>query len=142
MKKVLIHTILVEVGSAKLQFQIPLPRNIKRIGSILITGDGVPTGEGEHNEVGWLWLRIPQMRDVFYAEIVRTPLQNYDITSYAPLRHIGFNPFLAWTDGTKEQPFAIEIAKEATVIEGFYSDQFKGSFQGPYTVKIYLNIEL
>jgi len=62
--------------------------------------------------------------------------------SYAPLRNLSFSPFLAWVDGTKLKPFSIEIDKEATIIEGFYRGELKESFGNPYTVKIYLTIEL
>jgi len=143
MKKTIIHPILVAVPSAKLQFQIPLPRNIKRISAIGITNTGVPTlSDVPVEEAGWLWMRIPQMRDVFFADIVKVPRQSYGIHSFALIENLSFGGFTAWVDGTKEQPFTIQIDRAATMVEGFYADQLGRFFPGPYTVKIYLTIEL
>ncbi len=92
---------------------------------------------------GFLFLRIPETRDVFYAD---------DIKFYAPLCNQGTYPdnakqpqFLGngnlWMNGTKEEFFHIEADMECTIIEGLYIDHNEVRFQ-PYAITIYIELEI
>ena len=61
--------------------------------------------------------------------------------SYAPIRELSFMPYTLWVNGTREVPLSLTVNKRATLIEGYYTDQLKG-FVRPYTVQIYLQIEV
>jgi hypothetical protein len=141
MKKFLIHAFQITKPSEKVQLQIPIPRNANRIVALKVTASGISPSV-QTSEVGWLWLRIPEKRDVFFAEIVRTPIQDFGRQTYAPINALTFGTGQGWIDGTAEHDFSIDIEAESTLFEGYYTDQLKGNFRTPYTVKIYLTLEL
>ena len=141
MKKTVIHTVTVSKVGEKIQLQIKLPRNVKSVQGIKITTNGFPRKPSAKREVGWLWLRIPEQRDVFFAEVVKVPLEDFDRVTYADLEPLSFGSGTAWIDGGKETPFSIVVEKCSTLLEGYYIDQLKSDFNGSYTVKIYLTIE-
>ncbi len=232
MKKTLIHSFQVKTGFEKIQFQIKLPRNTKRVTSIKITTNGysmeveeilkkmnsiedeyyksrfqnnleenalkllitqidqklelanqnrdklaivqlqnekkiafeklkIIQANNEKNasksnssvrltmievaelEVGSMWLRIPERRDVLFSEIVKMPIQQYDLVGFDRAVNIlpKFGKGKAWIDGTKESFFSIDIDPTSTIIEGFYSNLLKDINVG-YQINIYLNLEL
>jgi hypothetical protein len=142
MKKHLVHSFVINRGLEKVQLQIPIPRNTQKVVGLKVTTLGhSPFGTGM-NEVGWLWLRIPEMRDVFFAEIVSNTVQEYGRLSFAPIDKITFGNGEGWIDGAKDHFFSITIDTEATLFEGFYTDQLGRFFRTPYTVNIYLTLEL
>jgi hypothetical protein len=147
MKKTIIHSFEVTNPGEKVQLQIRLPRNARRMLSITVTATALPPhGITDKQEAGWLWLRIPERRDVFFAEIVRQALQTHDKESFAAIRKPGFGRGRAWIDGTKHESFSIEIDLESTLIEGYYTDQLKEQLKeqisGSYTVRIYINLDV
>src|SRR5690606_32164254 len=75
-------------------------------------------------EVGSLYLSIPERRNVFYSEIVKVPQQQYDQISFvkALLGVSNYGTGTAWVEGKKEEFFSIEIDPESTLIEGFYTN--------------------
>lgn len=141
MKKFLIHAFQITKPSEKVQLQIPIPRNANRIVALKVTASGISPSV-QVSEVGWLWLRIPEKRDVFFAEIVRTPIQDFGRQTFAPISALTFGTGQGWIDGTAEHDFSIDIEAESTLFEGYYTDQLKGNIRSPYTVKIYLTLEL
>jgi hypothetical protein len=142
MNKTIIHAIEVRMAEAKIQFQIKLPRDVKKVVAIGLATDATYIGGGIVEDVGSVWLRVPGIQDCFFADTVRVPLQSYGMTSYSPMRNLSFGSFSAWVDGTKTHPLSIEIDREATMIEGYYSDELRRAFADTYTVKIYLTIEV
>ncbi|MBI3238750.1 MAG: hypothetical protein HYZ43_07940 [Flavobacteriia bacterium] len=140
MKKHLIHSLVITKPFEKVQLQIPIPRNAKKLVGLRVTTSGhYPF---TNSEIGWLWLRIPEMRDVFFAEIVRNAVQEYGKLSFAPIDGITFGSGQGWIDGGKDESFSIEVDASATLFEGYYTDRLGSSLSDPYTVKIYLTLEL
>lgn len=142
MKKTLIHTIAISKPGEKKQLQIKLPRNTKCVQAITITANGIPSRFIGRKDLGWLWLRIPEQRDIFFAEVVKMPLNDYDLASFADLDTVSFGSGKAWIDGGKESSFSVLVEKCSTLLEGYYIDQLKGDMKPGYTVKIYLTIEV
>lgn len=141
MKKTLIHTLIVTKQGEKVQLQIKLPRDTKSVQAIKITTNGFPKKPSDKKEVGWLWLRIPEQRDVFFAEVLKVPFQEFDKVSFVPLSSLSFGVGYAWVDGGKETTFSVVVETGSTLIEGYYTDQLKTDLNGSYTVKIYLTLE-
>lgn len=142
MKKTLIHTVSVSKPGEKKQLQIKLPRNTKSVQAITVSANGIPRRFIGRRDLGWLWLRIPEQRDVFFAEVVKVPIEDYDRASFADIETITFGYGKAWIDGGKETSFSVSVEKCSTLIEGYYTDQLKTDVSPGYTVKIYLTIEL
>jgi hypothetical protein len=142
MKKTIIHTVTVTKAGEKKQLQIKLPRNTKSVQAISVSANGIPRRFIGKRDLGWLWLRIPEQRDVFFAEVVKVPLEDYDRASYTELDTVSFGYGKAWIDGGKEGSFSILVEKCSTLLEGYYIDQLKGDMNPGYTVKIYLTIEV
>lgn len=155
MRKVIIHTVDVTKQGAKIQTQIKLPKTVKRVKRIKATSLGVnsltitpyPSDPGISaplyvptiGQAGWLWLRIPEKRDVFYADTIHhAPLTNptYEISDAG----IDANPTW-WFSGTEKAFFRVDVPIEDTLIECYYEDR---STFGPvnYKVNIYLELEL
>lgn len=141
MRKILIHTEKINVKGAKQQLQIKLPRNAKSICAISATstGMGIPSLK---KEVGWLWLRIPEHRDVFFADIILSPVQEYDFEYPNGKRTPSIGYGEAWLDSTVQTSISVNVPGNATILEGFYTDQLKDRFIEPYSIKIYLTIEV
>ncbi len=143
MRKVLVHTETVKNKAAKLQLQIKLPKDVKCIQSITITTTGFGTDPSPKREVGWLWLRLPNHSDVFFAEIIRSNVAD-PILVGSPMdllpEEIGFGE--AWIDGKSGTTLAIDISEDAKILEGFYTDRLRETFFAPYQVSIYLNLEV
>ncbi|MBL4862835.1 MAG: hypothetical protein JKY09_07460 [Crocinitomicaceae bacterium] len=149
MKKQIVHIVNVVRNAEKIQFQIKLPLDTKRITGLKITGmPQVRNYERKErnpmpiaNEIGWLWLRIPEQRDVFYAESVKRvlPLHNLTITNHRPLDDFGNGTY--WTQGKKEEFFTVNVDVTTNLVEGFYMDRITTD-QEKYTLKIYLTLEI
>lgn len=153
MKKQIVHIVDVNRSGEKLQIQIKLPLNTKRITQLKITASPEAIGKFEvlerkgkpirsvRQEVGWLWLRIPEQRDVFFAEIVQRPLpfHNQTIPNHRPVDDFGNGSF--WTQGKKEEFYSVCVDVTTNIVEGFYVDRMttKGS---KYQLKIYLTLEI
>jgi hypothetical protein len=142
MKKTIIHTIDISQASQKVLLQIPLPRGTKRVEQIEVSTTGTPTIGSTKEEVGWLWLRIPEKRDVFFAQVVRVPLQQFGKESFAPIPSLSFGIGKAWIDGGKHEDFSVIVEGDNSPFEGYYTDELKGDFAGSYTVNIYLKLEV
>lgn len=142
MKKTLIHTVTISRPGEKKQLQIKLPRNTKSVQEIAVSASGIPRRFIGRRDLGWLWLRIPEQRDVFFAEVVKVPLEDFDRASFAAIETITFGYGKAWIDGGKETSFSIRVDKCSTLIEGYYTDQLKTDGSLDYTVKIYLTLEV
>lgn len=94
-------------------------------------------------EMGSLWLRIPERRDVLFSEVVKMPTQQYGLTGFNRAMNVlpDFGKGKEWIDGSKESFFSIDIDPTSTIIEGFYSNLLKDLSIG-YQINIYLNLEL
>jgi len=143
MRKVLVHTETIQTKGSKLQLQIKLPKDTKCIESISITTTGFGNDPTPRKEVGWLWLRLPDHSDVFFAEILRSNVPNaLNIATgmdWLP-EEIGFGE--AWIDGKSGTTLSVDITENAKILEGFYTDRLLGTFVAPYKVSIYLNLEV
>ena len=150
MKKIIIHIEEIKKQGAKVQFQIKLPSTAKKVYGILITtnpysdnaippdGEDNPPNEGGTSEVGWLTLRIPEKRDVFYAEAIR-PSSSYENDFHSIKKQGLAQEFEWWFKGTKREFFKVTVPIEDTIIEGFYEDRSTVSTVD-YQLKIYLEL--
>lgn len=142
MKKTIIHKVNVTTANEKISFQIRLPRNTNCIKEIAVHCMGSP-GSNTTQDVGSLWLTIPERRDTFYCDIVRRPFNEMNIQGFAPIHHIEqVTAFTHWTEGTKYKPFSVFVDGSVTLIEGFYTDLTGSNFALSYTVNIYLTVEI
>lgn len=149
MKKQIVHIVDVERNGQKIQFQIKLPLNAEKITALKITA--IPQVRKDdrkqieslpiENEVGWLWLRIPEKRDVFYSESVKRilPIYNLTITNHKPLDDFDHGTF--WTQGKIEEFFSINVPIKTNIVEGFYIDRITTGNQ-KYRLRIYLTLEI
>ena len=149
MKKQIVHIVDVTRNGEKIQFQIKLPLDTKRITALKITAipqvrkylkkreETLPI----ENEVGWLWLRIPEKRDVFFAESVKRvlPIHNLTIINHKPLDDFGNGTY--WTQGKKEEFFTINVDVKTNIVEGFYIDRIITGNEN-YKLRIYLTLEI
>lgn len=149
MKKQIVHIVNIKRNGEKTQFQIKLPLDTKKITALKITAipqvrkylrkveEQLPI----ESEVGWLWLRIPEQRDVFYADSVKRvlPLHNLTISNHSPLDDFAKGTF--WTQGTKEEFFSINVAVKTNIIEGYYIDRITTGNEN-YKLRIYLTLEV
>lgn len=153
MKKITIHTEEIKKQGSKLQFQIKLPSTTKVVKGILITAELLDNPNRSSSQlgsssstnlmkpvIGWTWLRIPEKRDVFYAEKVR--FSNHLINDFHGVPQIGFSgkPHW-WIGGTKRSFFNVTVPMKDTMIEGFYVDRSDTDFT-EYKVNIYLELEI
>jgi len=142
MKKTIIHRVNVKTANQKISFQIRLPRNTNCIKEIAIHCMG-SAGSITTQDVGSIWLTIPERRDTFYCDIVRRPFNEMNIQGFAPIHHIEqVTAFTHWTEGTKFKPFSVYVHGSVTLIEGFYTDLTASDFDESYTVNIYLTVEI
>lgn len=128
MIKYQVHIVKVTRSNEKIQFQIRLPRNAKRIVALKVTAQ--PLIKLVHKiapdyavEAGWLWLRIPEKRDVFFADTVKRPLPLHSKTVFNHKTIGDFDGGSYWTQGTKEEFLSIEADLTTNVLEGFYIDR-------------------
>lgn len=161
MIKRIVHMEKISVRGEKRQFQIKLPMNAKRLLQLHTTANAVDRLIEQRRmvfqpEVGWLWLRISELRDVFYTEIVKLPIQTYNQTfeAHRPVDDFGFGTF--WTQGKKEEFYDITADLDTNLLEGFYVDRLITprpvvEVQNPiktlraiteYELRIYLTIEV
>lgn len=158
MRKIIIHTEEIKKRGAKQQFQIKLPSTTNMVVGILITAN--PVGnigrfpqEGEERPIpipirreterGWIWMRIPENRDVFYANTLQFPdhlKQDNQGTDGIDQEGLDHQPEW-WFSGTKREFFEVTVPIEDTIIEGFYVDRSAES-NVDYEVKVYLELEL
>lgn len=146
MKKVIIHIEEIKSRQAKIQFQVKLPVTCKCITGLLATispnTEHIPV-EGEDPRVenaGSLWLRIPECRDVFYAE---------DVKEYNHLQkefHTITQPILTtqpqwWFSGWKRDFFTTHVAIEETILEGYYVDETPPAVVS-YLLRIYIELQI
>lgn len=144
MEKILIHTIKVVRLGSKIQLQIPLPRNTKEVKGLLVTTSYfLKKLNKQNNEMGWLWLRIPEQRDVFFAETIRQPYAGYDSTGFG--KTAGLPSFAIghpWVDAKKEEFLSVKIDRTVTLVEGYYEDRLTAMEGTQYYINIYLKLEL
>ena len=162
MIKRVVHIERINTPGEKRQFQIKLPFNTKRLLQLYTTTNAMDRlFEGEEtmlfsSEIGWLWLRTANFQDVFYTEIIKLPLQNYNQTFYGHLPVDDFADGAFWTQGRKKEFFDITLNLETWLLEGFYVDRLllsKSSAETTsssnslraiigYELQIYLTIEV
>lgn len=145
MKRMIIHSLEVKPGS-KLQFQIKLPSNINGVSGLLVTNPftskklNTAYPLSSDSEVGWLWLRTTDRRDVFYSEVLRPEFYG----SFNGLNEFSMSLQSNWVlSGTKRGFFSVNVATTNTIISGFYWDRFKqtgSKVPGSYIIKIYLKL--
>lgn len=141
MKKTLVFTEVISKQNEKMQLQFRLPKNTKNICGIRVTTTGFPKVPSTNEEIGWLWLRVADKQNEFFAQIVRTPNQNYGKESFASLPHFTFGTGQAWIDGTKDEEFSIDVQSDCPMVEGFYIDKLQSDFTRSYLIRIYITIQ-
>lgn len=142
MRKIIVHQIAIKKIGQKVQFQIRIPRNAKKVTAINVTNN-VTVKSRLPISSGFLFLRIPEYRDVFYAEDVRFYSSAHNQGTYperVKMLHTLENGS-SWRAGTKEEFFHIEVDVTCTIIEGLYVDYNKVGNR-PYTISIYIELEL
>lgn len=147
MIKRIVHIEQINIQGEKRQFQIKLPLNAKRILQIHATGNvAVQTIEKRimifPPDLGWLWLRISELRDVFYTEIIKLPIRNHNQTfeAHRPIDDFGNGTF--WTQGKQEEFYDISADLDTNLLEGYYVDRIGTGLGKSYELKIYLTIEI
>lgn len=149
MIKRIVHIENISVQGEKKQFQIKLPLNTKRLLQIHTTANVANLMSEEEKasklfqpEIGWLWLRISEIRDVFFIQRVKLPLQIYNQTfiGHKPVDDFGNGTF--WTQGKQEEFYNITANLDTNLFEGYYVDRTVGKLPESYKLRIYLTIQL
>lgn len=147
MLKKIVHIVKVTQRGQKIQFQIKLPKDAKRILDLKVTANpGYTKQDREMSffpiEVGWIWLRLSELRDVFFVESIRLNKQNYNQTfiNHQPINDFGNGSF--WTQGKQEENFDITAELDTNLLEGYYIDRYPKREENEYLVRIYLTLEL
>ena len=93
-------------------------------------------------EVGWIWLRLSELRDVFFCDSIRLNKQSYNqtIMNHKPINDFGNGSF--WVQGKQEESFDIVADLDTNLLEGYYIDRYPKRQESTYQVNIYLTIEL
>ncbi|MBI3136049.1 MAG: hypothetical protein HYZ14_15335 [Bacteroidetes bacterium] len=144
MHKILIHTEEITANGSKLQLQIKLPETIEKVTGVFagitrLPGVAGPADPADIN-AGSLWLRIPELRDVFYADRVQELNHLLPEEAIQELMGQAMQPEW-WFSGTRYTFFDVTVPVEDTLIEGFYEDE--SSFATVhYRLNIYLNLYL
>lgn len=146
MKKILIHTEDIKKQGAKVQFQIKLPKATKEVTGILITATPTEIRKEDRpspiHYSGWINLRIPDKRDVFYSELVSFSNHIEELKINLPRIGLGIGDQNKWWfNGTKREFFKIRVPIENTLIEGYYEDHSTKEIQ-TYTLRVYLSTEI
>lgn len=154
MKKIIIHIEPIKKVGAKQQFQIRLPWNTKKVVGILTTSDAnYQAAKGTlinkrppygilipSQKLGDIWLRIPEKRDVFFADTLA--FSDHIVNPLIQVESPGIvGDFEWWFEGTKREFFKINIPVESTIIEGFYRDNSLAGIVD-YEVKVYLELDI
>ncbi|MCH2216322.1 MAG: hypothetical protein MK086_14240 [Flavobacteriales bacterium] len=142
MGRILVHKEEIRKEGAKLQFQIKLPRTDKKVTGLLITAtEKALTNGGDPNNskyAGWIRLRIPEKRDVFYAELVKFSNPIEELLSRMSRLEFGLSENNEWWfGGTKREFFKVDVSIEDTIIEGYYEDH-SWNENLLYDLKIYI----
>ncbi len=172
MIKRIVHIVRVKRQGEKLQFQVKLPSNVNQILSIwatanpaekrLVVGDVIENVQpveklsirpvfpikplarsiDYNKEIGWLWMRLSECRDVFYTQIIRQSdkLFNQSIHLHKSPGDIGGGLF--WINGKQHQEFNVTAEPDTQVLEGYYVDRFGTGLAELYALKIYLTLEV
>ena len=147
MLKKIVHIVKVYQRGQKIQFQVKLPLNAKRILDLKVTAN--PSFKRQDREtsyfpleVGWIWLRLSELRDVFFCEIIKLSRQNHNQTflNHKPIDDFGNGSF--WTQGKQEQALDITAQLDTNLLEGYYIDRFRKRAEDDYELKIYLTLEV
>lgn len=128
MIKRIVHIEKISIAGEKRQFQIKLPINAKRLLQLHTTANAVDRFVDQPRmifqpEVGWLWLCLPEQRDVFFTEIVKLPIQIYNQTFEGHHLVDDFGRGSFWTQGEKEEFYNITADLQTNLLEGFYVDR-------------------
>lgn len=128
MEIIWVHTVNVSKSGEKIQFQIQLPRTVKKIKGVKATTNPQirlikKIAPDYPKEAGWLWLRSSGIEDVFFAEDVKRPLplHNQTIMNHAPVDDFDHGSF--WTQGTMEEFLPLDLTLDSNIIKGFYINQ-------------------
>ncbi|PHR45475.1 MAG: hypothetical protein COA32_13620 [Fluviicola sp.] len=128
MKRIWVHTVNVSKSGEKIQFQIRLPRTVKKITGVKATANPQirlikKIAPDYPKEAGWLWLRSTGIEDVFFADDVKRPLplHNQTIINHAPLDDFDKGSF--WTQGKMEEFLPLDLKLDSNIIQGFYINQ-------------------
>ncbi len=143
MIKQYIHIEEIEENGVKRQFQIKLPHNAKRITAIKITANPFDLTHPKpfESEVGWIWLRLAERRDVFYADKLSTYKNNHNLSlprlnEINPFKEIGFSHH-----GKLEQFEKVTADLNTNILEGYYIDRIYSKIKA-YKLRIYLKLEI
>lgn len=147
MLKKIVHIVKVTQRGQKIQFQIKLPQNAKRIIDLKVTANpGFKILENDSVffplEVGWIWLRLSELRDVFFCDSIKQNKQSYNQTfiNHKPINDFDNGSF--WTQGKQESNFDLIALLDTNLLEGYYIDRYPKREENEYLVRIYLTIEI
>lgn len=142
MIKQFVHIENINQNGEKRQFQVKLPHNAKSIVAIKITANPFDrTWESLfESEVGWLWLRLPEKRDVLFAHQLKTYKDNYNLT-LPEIKEVNVLENHFTHHGKKEEFKQLNADLNTNVLEGYYIDRIQ-SINSEYQIRIYLTLEL
>jgi len=139
MERFIIHRIQIGTRDQRVLFQIRIPRTTKRVIGIKVTTD-LEVDDYELQHAGSLRLSLPVVREAFYAEVLKANTPMHDWSGYAGLMPPNFTDGQYWTGGAKESYLSINVPPYQTIIEGYYTNEFRLTIG--YTVSIYLRLEV
>lgn len=142
MKRIIAYQEQVTAPLQRIHLQLALPKGTECIHAVKATTTGAAIPFSQKDEVGWLWLQVPSLGEVLFAEILRSPKNEADLSFPLLPVSYGFGQGLAWIDGTKEEFFSLSVNHPDRILEGYYTDQLGTGFSGSYTLNIYLIIGL
>lgn len=163
MKRLWVHSEQIKRQGEKIQFQIKLPSNARRLLSLMVScsfgnsligsnkqklsviapaenvGDFPPAVPlAFQKDAGYLWLRLSEKRDVYYTQIVKQNMPSHKQgLNLVPELGIGQGEY--WINGKNESFFDVSADLNPRIIEGFYVDRSKAK-EVDYTLKIYLKL--
>lgn len=140
MRKVIIHIESIKKRNQKRHFQIKIPSTTEKVTGVLVTVNPGSMGKiTDGIERGWLWLRIPEKRDVFFATTVH--FEDHEQKELVKVDQPGISGNdERWFSAEKRDFFKVWVPTQDTIIEGFYVDRSKEQVVN-YELRIYLETE-
>lgn len=149
MIKRIVYQKSITVSGQKVQLQIKLPQNVKRLLGLTFTiqPDGLSKAMPFGAEFGWIWLRDAAEMDVFYSDRLIVDANNYNWVS--PNLNRSANPTINPVfqsgrfsfHGRKLEHFHFIKKLTSPMIEGYYVDRLQARVTN-YTLSIYLKLEI
>ena len=145
MEKIVVETIPITRPKEKVQFQIAIPENAKKLTGISVSNDknlivafGVP--KITHRSVGIIRMFIADSNDSFFSEMLHSDFR------LPKWENIGNEYMIAqlWNHGDKPStPLPIELNSNSTLIQGHFEDLVGFlSAEVEYKVRVTLHFQI